>query len=381
MTMQASSSTEDNDKRQAIERLLIQNLRNISLVDLQGLAPVNIFFGQNGSGKTSVLEAIAFLATGKSFRSKQSQYMIQHGEAQSVVHAQIQKLEQTISLGVSRNQKGERKVLAQGEPVKTLIELAQYLPFQLIDSKTFQVLHEGPSVRRGLMDWGVFHVEHQFRDAWLRLLKAVKQRNALLKQKGGFDEAQLSVWSQELVRLGDQLHAWRKDYLDKLGPLLLKRINGLIPEFANKNVELRYYQGWSSGEPYAGVLERSLKRDSLLGYTQYGPHRAHINILLDGVAATECVSRGQMKMLLIAFKLAQGDLLLAQNELPCVYLLDDLPSELDDDHLSLLVSALEKTGSQLFITSIEKNSVLKHLNTEKYKLFHVEHGKIKAAET
>ncbi|MEM8593757.1 MAG: DNA replication/repair protein RecF [Pseudomonadota bacterium] len=363
-----------------LEQLRINHVRNIASADLSDLQQINVFYGSNGSGKTSVLEAIAFLTTTRSFRHANIRRFISFDQDDCSVFGRNESKQQPVQLGVYRSKKGDKRIKSQGETLTKLVDLAGALPFQLIYHKSFQVLNEGPSTRRKLMDWGVFHVEHEFKSLWLRLQRAVKQRNTLLRRMAGrLSPAglnELKPWSSELVSLSSEFDQARRSYLALLAPLFDEYGRQFLGDELMQGVEFSYRSGWPADREFSEVLDSSIEKDVQRGHTQYGPHRASINITLNGIPVADVLSRGQLKVLLIAFKLAQGQLLYQKKNVRVIYLLDDLPSELDDGHLGLVCQALNQTESQLFITCIEKEVVSSFFNPDKSRLFHVEHGKI-----
>ena len=144
-----------------LNRLLIQNLRNLEGVDIAPSAQVNLIFGENGSGKTSLLEAVNLLALGRSFRSHKHKQLIKYHQPSFTVFGRV-KIEDgsDVPIGINRTFEGEASFKANGIIVPSAAELATYLPVQVINSETFLLLEGSPKVRRQFIDWLVFHVEH-----------------------------------------------------------------------------------------------------------------------------------------------------------------------------------------------------------------------------
>ena len=164
----------------SIRRLRISQLRNIRQAELE-LGRVNLLSGPNGSGKTSVLEAVFVLGSGRSFRAARLDPVIHHDASQFTVFASLQGEGNDgapIAIGVSRSRDGNFAGRIQGQAIRNSAELARRLPLQLINSDTFDLLVGGPKVRRQFLDWGVFHVEHGFHRTWLDVHRCLRQRNA-----------------------------------------------------------------------------------------------------------------------------------------------------------------------------------------------------------
>ncbi len=359
----------------ALSRLLIQQFRNIQQLDITPSQGVNLIFGENGSGKTSILEAINMLALGRSFRSHKHKTLINHQAEKFTIFGKLDHLGTSIPLGIQRWQNGDLQLRAQNQSVESVAELAQFLPVQVINAETFQLLDGSPKDRRQFIDWLVFHVEHSFYGIWKATQRCLKHRNSLLR-RDRIDPFELSTWDQELVQLASQLDVLRQRAL----ALFVESFTNFSQEYlALDSLSLSYYRGWSHDREFAEVLSDSHDRDKRIGSTQSGPHRADLRILLDGRNAAEVLSRGQQKLLVCALKIAQGLVYTKVNGRNALYLVDDLPAELDKAHRDMLVDWLYRMRTQVFITGVEAE-VLKAPWLDKadveLKMFHVEHGQL-----
>lgn len=360
-----------------INSLSIAGLRNIREARLDGLGARNVFYGVNGSGKTSVLEAVHLLSTTRSFRSRKLDTVIQQGLDRLVVFAELSKNEGSAHrLGVERRLDGDRKVRLDGENMRGFGDLAQLLPVQLINAESFQLLEGSPVIRRQLIDWGLFHVKHQgFFQCWKRYNRALKQRNALLKQAAKPDV--LAPWDRELADAGTQLHGIRKDFAEVFSQqfnLVYKRLISTLGDTRAAGVSIAYAAGWDTKLSLVERLAAGAEVDRGLGYTRAGPHRADIKIKLDGKPAAEVLSRGQVKTVVCALKIALGALLSENAASKTVYLVDDLPAELDAEHREVLWSMFDALGAQLLVTGISAQDFC-DLPGET-EMFHVKHGAI-----
>ncbi len=334
---------------------------------------MNIFDGQNGSGKTSILEAIYFLGLGRSFRTSLTQRVIHDHADKLMVFAQLkQPGGQSHSLGIERSRKGEKKIRINGESITSLAALAKELPLQLLTTESHRYFHDGPKIRRQCLDWGVFHVEPEFYSVWQQLQKALKQRNASLKNQLSRNE--IEVWNYEIVQLSILLDQHRKDYVEKLNPLLTDLLQTFLPEL---DLQLRYFRGWSQEKDLMEVLTGSLSRDLQLGYTQFGPQRADLQMYAGKVPAGDFLSQGQQKLAAYALHLAQGLLLQKYTQQSPIYLIDDLPSELDPEKRRFVAAVLTQLQSQVFITGITLDELSEMIPSRQASMFHVEHNNIK----
>ncbi|MBA2710915.1 MAG: DNA replication/repair protein RecF [Tatlockia sp.] len=338
----------------SLSSLQIQNLRNLRNERFNLHPHLNVVVGPNGSGKTSFLEAIYLLGTGHSFRTRETKPLVTTAKECLTVFARTND-EQSISIQKSLN--AATQVRLNGYPCQTSSELAYFLPCQVFYQDLFQIIDAGPSVRRSLLDWGLFHVEHPYHLILKEYKRALKQRNSLLRQRA--KQSYFEPWNQILNDLALKLDNYRAKYISELGVEFKK----ILPLFSEFDCSLQYYKGWDrkgTGKLLKSILEESLENDIQRQFTQYGAHQADIAIDTMDKKAKLYLSRGQQKIVLIALKLAQTSLM----DRECMYLCDDLPSELDKDHLERLFNLINIKKGQFFITAINLSSL-----PENFKIF------------
>jgi DNA replication and repair protein RecF len=358
----------------SVQQLSIQRLRNLHQVDLQFGAGINLLYGHNASGKTSVLEAIHMLALGRSFRSLKLASVIAQGHTDCLLFAKVKNSQGgTDSLGINRRLDGDHSMRLNGENLSSIAELASLLPVQLIDPNSAGLIEAGPSVRRQYLDWGVYHHNPSFFGLWKHAQRLLKQRNSALKC-GTMNADVRASFDPGLVQVAEQLNSLRSAYLKLLEPVFFGLLSGLVDL---PDLKLGYYSGWSANRDYADILEETLQRDLQLGYTQRGPQRADVKLTLHGVNAVERLSRGQQKLVVVALKLAQGKLLSEIEGRKCVFLVDDLAAELDWSHRREICQQLVSLDTQVFVTSVGPNELTGCWPDEaQIKMFHVKHGQV-----
>ncbi len=359
----------------SLQQINIHAIRNLGQVSLPELDRVNVLYGDNGSGKTSVLEAIHLLGMARSFRGTSARTLITHGATECVVYGVLggEGLGRT-SLGVQRSLSGDLLLRINGEPVRTVAALVEQLPLQVINAASFELLTGSPSARRQYLNWGVFHVEHRFFPAWQRFQRCIKQRNSMLRRDKLADD-ELRGWTRELARAGTEINEYRQAYFAALAPLFREIMQRLLPDLGE--LELRLRQGWDKRLDYAAALEATAAADRDKGFTQVGPQRADLRLMVDGRAAADTLSRGQQKLVVCGLKLAQGQLLQASADRRCTYLVDDLPSELDTAHARRVCEELEAMQTQVFISCVERQDVASVWPPSwAPMMFHVKHGSI-----
>ena len=361
----------------------MQHLRNIHQVKLQLSPGINLFYGENGSGKTSLLEAISLLGLGRSFRSHKTRSLIHHQQSQLTTFAEIDTGAVTLAVGVQKDRSGETLIRINQETAPSAAELARQLPLQIINADSFQLIEGSPLQRRQFLDWLVFHVKPEFFDTWRRLQRVIKQRNSLLRHDK-LTRFDLASWDTEYVRLAEAVHQMRVDVFSQFLAVFEQLVSDQDLATVLTNVNLEYQRGWSEAQTLLEVLSADFDRDHRDGYTHHGPHRADIRIKTAGHVAADVLSRGQEKLLVCALHLAQAQLYAAANGQSCTFLVDDLLAELDQDHAIKLASWLLRLNCQVFVTGVNRDQLLtvwqqladKADNSLIFSVFHVEQGQV-----
>ncbi|QUN05924.1 DNA replication/repair protein RecF [Shewanella yunxiaonensis] len=353
----------------------IQHFRNLVSAQLQPGNGLNLIYGQNGSGKTSILEAIYFLGMGRSFRSHLAQRVIGNEQEQLTLFARLRSADAEHKVGVRRYRNGDTEVRIDGEKIRRLSVLAETLPIQLITPESFSLLFEGPKARRQFIDWGAFHADPNFYPQWMNVRRVLKQRNQLLRDGASYQ--QIAYWDREFVRYSEAVTDIRNDYVDSLNNLL----KGIIGEFLPQaDIRVSFTRGWDGKTTLVELLEAQYSRDVAMGFTVSGPHKADLRLRVANLPAQDALSRGQLKLLVCALRIAQGKLLKQQLDKDSIYLVDDLPSELDAKHRKLLLQQLAETGAQVFVTAIDPAAIADSLSTPPERIFRVEQGSVTVIE-
>ncbi len=357
-----------------IQKLSISHVRNIRETTVELSPTVNVLFGENGSGKTSFLEAIHLLASGRSFRSSKIDSLINHDEDEAVIFAELSSGAQ---IGLSKSRRQNHQLRLQSEQQRNWDRVAKLLPVQVLDSSSFLLLEGGPKARRRYLDWGVFHVEPGFLSSWRKTRKCIANRNHLLKQSR-VDQDQLLAWDAELDLSAAMVDLARRTYFEKLMPEFREVYESLGgSHFEELNVA--YRRGWDEDKSLGLVLAENRGMDTKRGSTQLGPHRADISIKVGIRNGVDVLSRGQQKVLVSALKIAQGNLLSKSLNERCIFLVDDLQAELDRENRAAVFNQLVKQGGQLFITCVDMRGIENSLQSAaQVTTFHVERGTITA---
>ncbi len=352
----------------SISRIIIQDFRNLAAVDQRFDPSFNFIIGDNGSGKTSLLEALFYLGHGRSFKSSVQNRIIRNQQPSFTIHGRIQEQHHEWSVGLQKLRQGNTKMRINGEEAKKLADLAHLLPIQIITPEGLNLLNGGPSFRRAFLDWGLFHHHTDFFHAWSKLNRLLKQRNAALQQIRYYQE--LLPWDKELCELAHQISQWREAYAQSLQAAILQSCQLFLPEV---EIQASFYQGWGKEEDFATILAKNFERDKQLGYTYSGPHKADFRFRASGLPVEDFLSRGQLKLLMCALRLAQGEHLMQQKNRHCIFLIDDFASELDEKKRALLAERLQQSGSQVFVTAIHHDQ-LKQMQPAQSQRFSIKNG-------
>lgn len=336
-----------------VAALEVRHFRNLTQAVLRCSPGLNLIVGPNASGKTSLLEAVYFLGRARSFRTRQHQELIQWGADAFRMVATMQDTagQRSVPIGLERSAEALTARI-DGVPVRSLAQLATRAPVLLLNPDSHRLLADGPSQRRRFMNWGVFHAEQGFLDAWKRYENALRNRNAALR--GPFDNRVVDAWDEELGSTAAVIDRFRGAFCQELKGALEPLIGELM---GITGLDVRYHRGWSQQEELAALLRSGRDQDRRYGYTRSGPHRADFQITITGQPVAERFSRGQQKLLVIGLVLAQAQLYQRQRHSPGILLIDDLPAELDPANRARVMNCFAAVDAQFFITAIEEQSL------------------------
>jgi DNA replication and repair protein RecF len=354
-----------------LEQLRMCGLRCLTDVSLALDPAINVFVGDNGAGKTSVLEAAFLLSHARSFRSGAREALVQRGMSQLALYAEVRHHDEAAVERVGLGRSGARwEARINGESV-SIGQLVQVCAVVCFEPGSHALIAGAAEERRRYLDWGVFHVEPDFLALWRRCQRALKQRNSLLRGGAADGEGLFEPWEWELSQAAALLDLQRRAYLDLLRPCLEASMAALLPELGA--MELRYRRGWSEDASLAEQLIMQRGRDLARGHTSLGPHRADWTVSFEQAPLREHLSRGQEKLAALACVLAQAALYARQRGDWPVVCLDDLASELDQVHQAAVVAQLREAGAQVLLTGTELPGALQGIPA---RLFHVEQGLI-----
>lgn len=365
----------------SLSSLTFQNVRNLKDSTIYFSGSLNFICGENASGKTSLLESIYLLSTGRSFRTRHIDNIInreQESRELTVfgrIHSTANATEE-IPVGVRKSTKNGSDIKIAGQLVKSAAALAKLTPALLVEPSSFDLLLGAPKVRRQFIDWGVFHVEHQFSFLWNDYINCLKQRNSLLRT-AKIDLIQLKVWDKRIASLGEAITLFRSKFMEGFSQTFSNVLLELGVQFGSE-IDLKFYHGWEKNKSLEEVLEQAREKDIERRYTQYGPHRADLKLRINGKNVSEFLSRGQQKLLIIALYISHVRCLKELANSQTLVLIDDIAAELDSKNIDLIIKSLLSLQAQVMCTVLDSETPKNYLDNQQSecKMFHVEHGQI-----
>lgn len=350
-------------------KLDVYNVRNIQYAQIQPSLKFNFIYGLNGSGKSALLEAIFLVGRVKSFRSGNLSKVINYNAKEFVVSGDIKQKEKNIKIGVQYNHQQLITRIDQ-KTVKSKAKIAYGFPLQIIHPKSYRILDAGPQIRREFIDWGVFNLNPEYLPIWRRFKIALSQRNAALKTRL---LNEVRVWNPELSYYGTIVDEYRCNYIQQLKPFFLEACKKLL---GITEIEIKINTGWDPVLTYEQSLHNSTEKDLRYGFTGQGPHRGDLTVLVKKKQAKDYVSRGQLKLLVLALSMAQIKMLEQRKQFFGCFLADDLMAELDINSKEKVFRSLDEMNVQVFMTATDKENFVNGSALSNYKMFHVEHGVI-----
>lgn len=346
------------------QTLGIEQFRNLNQVELELSSGLNVFTGANGAGKTSVLEACYYLSHGRSFRNGSSHSLIERGQDQfRIVGHFLESKNQEHTIGIEKTARSVRTRL-DGCDVSSQVECTRLLPILAVHPGTFSLITGDPAARRAFLDWGAFYQNSAFEHHWRAYQRALKQRNAALRQ--GANMSMVRLWDHPLLQAAVEITKAREKCIDGLKAKIPLVLDALEIEMG---VEMVFRQGWPLDKTLSDVLQEGIDRDRRLGYTYNGPHRADLVSLMDRMEASKYASRGQTKIVTIVLVVAQALLFGESISKGFVLLLDDLSAELDQENFLRVMEVVRTLEVQALITGLSPG-----IHSQADKLFHVKHG-------
>lgn len=360
-----------------LERLSILSYKNIDQADLTFSSKVNCFLGNNGMGKTNLLDAIYYLSFCKSHNNLIDSQNIKHDADFSLIqgyYKQDDGKEDEFFCGLKRRQKKQFK--RNKKEYDKLSDHIGCLPLVMISPADSELITGGSEERRKFMDVVLSQFDKEYLQSLIRYNKALQQRNALLKSDIQADGALYELWEEQLAAEGQIIYSKRKQFIEQFVPTFQHYYNFICQ--SNETVSLTYESQLAEGNLF-DLLKQKRERDKILGYTTAGIHRDDLDMCLGDYSIKKVGSQGQNKTYVVALKLAQFDFLQKSGKITPILLLDDIFDKLDSTRVEQIVKLVAGDNfGQIFITDTNRehlDEILKGLNSE-YHLYQVQSGEV-----
>ena len=328
-----------------IKTVKIVNFRSHDLFELKCWKETTMISGENGSGKTSILEAIYEVMQGKSFRSTDEDIIKRDKDFYRVELEYIN----GEKVQVTYDRKSNKKKFLVGDKATVRLPKKYKYPIILFEPDDLNLINSSPSHKRTYFDRYFSQQDERYGRALSRYNKALKQRNELLKNEYITKDALFS-WNVMLARYGMELWKYRELMVERINKRLTDVYRSIANNDDNVEIELREDLVCSDESRYLNELERVFEKDKSLGYTSFGVHRDSYQFIFNGVDAEGSASRGEVRSIIIALKFIEADMIMENVGKSPVVLLDDVFSELDETRQKALVYNFKK--NQVIITSV-----------------------------
>lgn len=350
----------------SIRQISLNNFRNLKSTTIDLHPKLNILYGSNASGKTSFLEALYILCQGQTFKSSNLSQCILHKASSFLLFSHFK----NYKVGISRTF-NKTTIRINAESINRVSTLAEKSPVRIINASSLNLIIGSPADKREFLDWCLFHVEHRYHQLWTDYNHALKQRNALLKQKKNLQ--QLDYWDNHLSLLNYEIYNLRLDFCESFKQCLFFNFNDVLNEL---EIDISYRPGWDQKQLFKDVLSLNRDKDIRYGFTRFGIHRDDLVITAQDFLVQQVLSRGQIKKLSVFMILSQIIFISQFSNKKVILLIDDLESELDVNTVESILKKISEHTLQVFISLIKPSFELFSHNQD-YKMFHVEHGIIR----
>lgn len=357
-----------------IENLKLINYRNYNNLDITFSNTLNLIYGNNGSGKSNLIEAIYMLALTKSFRTNSDANLIKKGAKDTIIKGVVITNEKTrYQLDLSENGK---KVYIDSDKVNKISDYVSRINIILFNPLDTKIISDSPSFRRKMLDIEISQINKEYLLLLSSYNKVLKHRNAYLKQlylNGNASSEYLDILTRKLVDFGLKIHNIRQDYIDMVNEHISKIYKNIF-EYGDLQIKYKSSYGKKDFDKVMEFYQKSYRKEMAFGKTLTGIHHDDIDFVLDGNSIKEYGSVGQQKNAIISFKLSE--LLIVKkvkNQYP-ILILDDLFSELDDQKINNIINMLNKEV-QTFITTTNIDKIDKKLLKDST-IFRVENGNV-----
>jgi DNA replication and repair protein RecF len=357
-----------------LKKLVLTNFKNYELTELEFSPRINCFVGNNGVGKTNILDAIHYLSLTKSFFNSIDSISIRHGEDYFIIQGTFVRDEAQDQIYCSFQRQKQKLLKRNGKEYQKLSDHVGRYPVVMISPADSALITEGSEDRRKFMNKIISQYSPEYLDSVLRYSKALQQRNKLLKDinsSGGADTDILSIWDAQLIKYGNTVYNERETLINELIPVFQEYYSQISS--GKETVKLKYKSHLSEGN-FEEALRNSVSKDRYLEYTTVGIHKDDLLLEMDDFPVKSIGSQGQQKSYLVALKLAKFEYIKRKAGSSPILLLDDLFDKFDAERVEQIIKLVgDQKFGQIFITDTHQNRLQEILSSHKtdYRLFRI----------
>ena len=333
-----------------LKSIILKNFRNYSEERIEFNENINVFYGENGEGKTNILEAIFLTSIGKSFRTKKDKELIKFDESNACVEIEYEKIDRDGKIKINLCEKKE--IFVNGIKIKKLSELLGNINVVLFSPDDINILKNGPSNRRKFLNILISQLRPKYLYNLNLYLKALEQRNNYLRQikVENIDKKMLEIWNEKIADYGYEVYKYREEFINRI----IEKINDIHKKITEnkENIKIKYISDCNNKEKFLKELTKEENQDIARGYTGKGIHRDDFEVYINGKKVNIYGSQGQHRTVILSLKLTELEIIYDEiGEYP-ILLLDDFMSELDEKRRNNFFNNIENT--QILITCTDK---------------------------
>ena len=347
-----------------LNRLILNNFKNFNHFEADFHPQVNAFTGNNGVGKTNLLDAIYALAMGKSYFGITNKQLIRHGENFFSVKGMFQRVNDRFDV-LLKYREGEKKSLSvNGKEYSRLSDHIGLIPMVMISPYDRDLISESGETRRRFADRLIAQYDKDYLNNLIRYHRTLQQRNSLLKYfaaNGIFDAQRLETYDKAMAGHAEHIHTKRKQFVETLNPILQEKYTAIANSDENPGIA---YQSALNQTGAAELLHKNLERDRILQYTSAGIHRDDLIFTLNGYPIKKFGSQGQQKSFIVALRLAEAEILFARKNDAPILLFDDIFDKLDPQRVQKILEYVKnRKFGQVFVTDTHPERIRLLLET------------------